>query len=303
MLDQDNVYTIEDDDILQALNRAQDEAASIMARHYPEFLLRKTDVTLTAGTGEYTIPERAFEDNLLKVELKRTGYFYEVERRSYRDITELDIGTYSGYPQYYYIYDRNYTLVPSPDQGYEGLRIWYLEDPLPMVKSQGRVTKLGSSNNIYVDEAGSDLSTLVDNKNSYVNIIDGTTGKVKGSLQILSITDNRLNFKSTPNRSVVDGLTISSSTSDVGIEVDDYVSTIHGTCIPFRKKPLSNFLIEFAIAELHRKLGDGDAGMSLSVADNFRKQMEHTWAGRETRLRIKSRYHKYRGANRRRMLY
>ena len=295
MLDEDNQSAVDTElDILPALNRAQDVAANILARQYESPLLAYTTQQLTANKAEYSIPEDSLEERIEKIEVQNNGLFYPLTRISYRDISEYETTSSSPIPSYYTVINDTYRLVPAPTGVYP-LRVWYLKDPLPLVLTQGRVTKVqAASNYLLVDSVGTSLSTEVDNLNSYISVIDGQSGEIKCSLQIKSIADNKILFKSSPTRTTVYGRTIStdisaltdSSGNTINIDADDLICLVKGTCVPFMKKPISNFLIQYAVAELTRKLG-GESDMEQRVLKELEAQVERSWVGRELTTRVK----------------
>jgi hypothetical protein len=284
-------------DILAALNRAQDYAANILARHYESPMLVKQIVELEPGRSEYPIPDDAFEQRLEKIELTIGRSFVELTRTSYRDATYYESTSGTFIPSLYVVIGNRYRLVPGPSSGARQIRIWYLRDPLPLVLQQGRVTLVNAAENyLLVDSLGVDLTTEGDNLNSYISVIDGQSGLRKGSFQIKNLVDNKIEIKTTPARSTVLNIPIDSSFNGLvdesgqplTIEPDDYVCVVSGICIPFFKKPFSNFLIQYAVAELTRKLG-GDSGMEQSVLKGLEEEVERSWVGRETTLRVKKR--------------
>jgi hypothetical protein len=285
-LDEDNTDSIDDDsDILPALNRAQNFAANILARHYEEPLLRLSPLPIEASVSEYAIPEDAFEDRIEKVEISIGQDQYEVQRISYRDISSYESSLTVNIPKYYAILGRKIRLVPAPSGTYSA-RIWYLQSPEKLVKSQGRITVVDTASNyIRVNQAGSILTTETDNLNSFVNIVDGQTGIVKTTLQIKSISDNKITFKTTPSRTNVFNRTIGTTLADLEIEQDDHICLATGSCILFFRNPISNFLIQYSVAELTRKLG-GEASSEEQVLSKFEQQVERSWVGREQSLRV-----------------
>lgn len=286
MLDESNTANLDDvKDILPALNRAQDYASNILARHYDAPLVTSVEVAPVAGQKDYDIPEGAFESRIEKVEVNMNGLFYEVKRISYREGTNYESNVAQNTPYYYAVIGNKFRLYPAPTATYP-LRVWYMQDPLPLVKPQGRITSINiSSNYVMVDSAGEDLSTLMDELESYVNIVDGESGIVKGSLQIQSINGKRITFKTVPARTTVLGQTILAAIP-TSVSPDDLICLAEGNCVPVLKKPFSNFLIQYAVAELTRKLG-GAADMELRVKEELEKQVERSWVGREQELRVK----------------
>lgn len=296
-MNRDSVST--EADILPTLNRASDFASDILTRKYPEPLLQYTTLDLQAGVFEYDIPENVFEDRVLKLETMvpvgtgRANYI-EIQRISYRDITNYESAAISSFPLYYCIIGRKIRIVPQPSGSYDA-RMWYIRNPEKLVLPQGRVTLINSAQNyIIVDQADGNLTTQSDQLASYVNVIDGQTGEIRGSLQIQSIVDNKITFRAVPTRDTVLNREISKNDITTGetalqsiqIQQDDYICAIDGICVPYFGRPTSNFLIQYAVAEITRKLG-GNAETEEKILEKFEKQVERTWAGRQQELRVK----------------
>lgn len=275
-------------DILPALNRGKDFAFDILGRLYPEPLLTSTTVTVTSGTDSYDIPDSAFEDRLLKVDWQDSaGLYQELDRLSYREIHNWESPN-SVVPQYYVLQGRQYTFVPSPSSG--TARIWYLQNPEDYVKSLGRVTGVDlASQTLTLDDINSSLTTSTASLGAYINIVDGQTGEIKYSVQVKTIDsdNNQIVTKSTPSRSTVLGRTIQSDLTGLDITEDDHICAINGTCIPFFRRPVSNFVIEYATAEMKDKLQRGETSLAQQILDKFETQVERTWVRREVVRRIR----------------
>lgn len=286
LTDEENIASVKDvEDIIPALNRAQDIAANILARHYESPLLKYTLVNIESGVQEYDIPEDAFEQRLEKVEIKINSFFTEIARLSYRDITYYESNLKVAYPYYYCIIGTKYRLLPNVNGAYP-LRIWYLKDPEPLVLEQGRVTTINQvSNYLIVDSIGSDLTTDSSELNSFVNLIDGNTGEVRASLQIQSIVGNKITFKTSPTRTEVLNKEITGDIPDA-LQKDDYICTISGTCISLLKKPFNNYLIQLAVADITRKLG-GNTEVELAIKSELEEIVTRSWVGREQTLSVK----------------
>jgi hypothetical protein len=242
-------------------------------------------VTLTSGTSEYDIPDGIFEQRLEKLEMSIGGVYYEIPRISYRDITKYERAGSTPLPMAYVVIGNKYRLLPSPNAA-GTLRLWYLKDPEPMVLQQGRITSINTgSNYILVDGAGTDLSPQSDSLNSYINLVDGSNGTIRVSLQIQSVVGNKITFKTVPTRTSVLGKVIDTAIPTT-VERDDYICTVHGSCVPFMKKPLANFLIQYATSEIQRKLGI-ESPLGEEVKKQLEAQVEHSWVGREQTLRVK----------------
>lgn len=285
---QDAVST--EKDILPALNRAQIYAFDILSRKYPEPILRYSTLTTVGGVSEYDIPEDVFEDRILKLEVQITNSngrptYQQMDRISYRDLTNYESSSLTAIPRYYAIYGRKMRLVGIP-QGLYPIRMWSLRNPEKLVMPQGRITTVNSgSNYVNLDGTGSDLSTEADQLQSYVNFVDGQTGEIRGTSQIQILNNDRLTVRTSPLRAMVLGRTVTGAIP-TDASLDDYVCNVDGICVPYYGQPICNFLIQFAVNELTRKL-QGAADMEEKILERFEQQVERTWAGRELELRVK----------------
>jgi len=275
-------------DILPALNRAQDRAASILARQYESPMLTYIDVVTTGTVAEYTIPEDCLEERIEKIELKVQGYYYAIDRVSFRDLTQLEYPVPLALPRHYCVIANKYRLVPAP-AGIYSLRLWYLKDPPPLKKSSGQITVINTSNltaqYLVVNSIGADLSATTTEEGNYISVIDGQTGAPKGFFQIQSITGNRINIRSTPTKPAIQGKTLGTTLVGLSIEVDDFVVVAPASCIPFLKKPVSNYIVQFAVAEIVKKLG-GPADMEMNVLKMLEADVTSSWVGREQSLKV-----------------
>lgn len=288
-LQETNTTTVSDTTLLNALNRGNSYAWDIYARHYPDPLVVREEVTLDAN-GIFQIPDAAFEQRLQKVELTQSNIVYELERMNYRRTSPYRNNVVGSRPAFYSIRGRNVELLPKPSVGGFSFFTYYIRRPDALRLQQGRVSATTaavsgvSDANIVVDSVGSSLSTS-DPYLKYVNFVDGRTGEIRGSAEIKSISGTQITFKQTPTRTSVLGRTISGDIPS-DLEADDYITDINGSCVVFLQQPTTNFLIQYAVAEVRRALGY-DTGVEKSVLKDFEQQVEHTWAGREASLRVK----------------
>lgn len=279
-LNEQNQEVVTDEQILQTLNRAQDRVANILARHYEAPLLVNEIVPVVLGQKEYPIPEEALEQRLEKVEILIGTAYQEIPRINYRQVTNYDQTVPTALPLYYYVKGNKYVLLPSPTAPYP-LRIWYMRDPEPFVKCQGTIQVINTTSQyLIVDSIGNELSTESDQLNSYFNVIDAESGDIKGSFQVLNISGNKITIKSIPNRTSVYNKEILTSLADLDIQPDDVISTIHGSCVPFMKKPNSNYIIQYSVTEITRSLG-GENGAENQVLRELEEDVKKSWVGRE----------------------
>jgi hypothetical protein len=287
-LNRDSIDT--ERDILPALNRALEYAVDIYAKHYPDPFLAYTALDLDSKQ-EYALPEDVYEDRILKLETKVTANSYqEIQRISYRDVTAYETEATTPTPYYYAVVGRKIRLIPPPSGSYDA-RLWYIKYPEQLVLPQGRITLVGGNNQyVVVDNIGADLTSEIDQLNSFINIVNSRTGEIKGTFQIAGLDDGRITIRSTSSqgRTEIYGKEILFSFANLDIEKDDYVCVASGTCVPYLASPTSNFLIQYAVAELSRQLGVNSVEEEQVLA-KFEQQVQRTWAGRETTIRVAKR--------------
>lgn len=289
-IDEDNVVSVRDrQDIIPALNRAQTYATSILARKYEEPLLEFVEISLVPNQLEYPFPDGVFEQRVEAIEIRQNTHYYPVTRMSYRDITQYENNGQSLVGLVYAIHSSNIRILPRVSTQTTA-RIWYLRKPETLTQQVGQISNVNTGSNYVLLNADMKLSLVSDDSTqltSYVNIINRSTGLVRKSLQIVDIDeDNRqIQFSPSPVRTTVLGREISNDLTD--IEVDDYIAPIQGSCIPtIQLETVSNFLIQHTSAELNKKLG-GAGDIEQALLSKFERQVELTWSGRETTLRVK----------------
>ena len=303
-----NKSAVSDETILDALNRAKNNSYDIMAKHYPEALLET--YTETTSSQAIDIPERAFQDRVVKVERKEqgTGRWVAVKRVTYRDLGNLASNNTSQYPVVWALSQRKINF-PAPINSTE-VRVWYIKDIGKLVKQQGRIDVVASSVNnpahgpditvdvangpyITVDSVGSDVDPS-NTYNKYVSVIDSSTGEVKVSMQAESITGAQVKFKATPTRTSVINMPVSSNTSlnltgdAVVVELDDYICILGGTCVVYFEEPLVNYIIQYATNEIRDSLGTLKSGQENKL-DKKEKNIANTYSGRESTKRMRNR--------------
>lgn len=287
-VDESNEVALDDrKDILPALNRAQDYACNVLARRYEEPLLTYVEVQLTGV--EMEMPLDVFEQRVQKLEVLvqpggASNIWRPLKRISYRDVTHYETTAQTTYPLYYVIYNSKLRILPPTTSS--TIRIWYVRDPDQLVIPIGRVIGNGADflllDEIQDEEIGTDVPSL----SAFVNVIEGRTGRIKGTLQVedLDVESGRIDFRTSPTRPQVLGRPIS-ALDDVDVELDDYLCNVAGSCIPILKKPLSNFIIHHAAIDSTLKLG-GEHEVLVRLKSDFERQVERTQHAREQSLRV-----------------
>jgi hypothetical protein len=295
LTDEYNANQLDSDvDILPSLNRAQEKAVKILSRVYPDPILNWRDLG-AVNTREIQMDEDLFEDKIVRLEWFSSGARIiptECQRVSIRLLSQHEEGNSSvPAPDVYAIYGRTIRFNGVP-MGTNNLRIWYVRDVDQLVRPWGRITDINeSTQTIYLGEvstAFAPLTTVV--QGDWVrcfNVIDGQTGEVKGSFEVASWNDtDTLVIKTTGlSRATVLNRTIGTTLAGLDIGEDDYICHVKGTCVQYFFDAFHAFCVQYATAELKRKLGYAyDADQTL--LKDFEVELGKTYMGRTPAMRI-----------------
>lgn len=297
-VDEANHEVLTDFDILQAINRGQDYAIDILARYYPEPLLKSFQYQLVSGQTDYDLPEDMFEDRLMQVNIRKIGTqrIWPTERISFTRLADVQSTTVTDVPWYHAIIGRHFRLSPPPN-GVNQVEGWYVREIESLELPQGRIDSISIANR-QLTLSNMDTALVSYGDAAFVNIVDGTTGEVKATMQIQSVTLSpyyRVVFRATPTSATWLGKTVVGEIPST-VEAGDYICYAAGTCVPYFKKPITNFLVQYAIAEVRRRLGE-EAALEEQVLKRFEEQVVRTWANRSSSNAIKNRATAWRGFN------
>ena len=283
-------------DILPELNRAQERAYQVLSRVYPEPLLTYVEVTGVTGY-EYEFPEDIFMDKIKRVEfmLPNKSMISWCERVTIPILTKFFSMQSTQAPSCHVLFSRKMRFN-APADGNNIMRIWYLRGVDQLTESIGRITNITSNSFIMADVASTFDPTIAEGDlDQYFNVVDGQTGLVKASFQILSYASgNEIFIKSVPDRSIVLNRPISNSIATpitsietgFSIGVDDYICPISGTCVLQFFDAAHTFIVQTATATLKRKLGYAyDADQTLGK--DFEAELNKTYMGRQRVTRVK----------------
>jgi hypothetical protein len=274
--------------ILSALNRGYDDSFDIMGRLYPDPIIKFIE-TFPDAEGKIAIPDNVFEDRIMLVE-----YYLQNQAEGYRTkINETDnlndlgiINNVSGsHPYVYSIIGRDIQLAPAKGMTKYRMRIWYVDSPLPLKLDQGRIQVIDTDNNfIVVDDLTNtdDGLTPIDPSSAYgkyINLVDSETGLYKATMQVESISGNKITFKTTPTRSTVFNLPVLGAIPE-DVVLDDVISEVKGSGVVYFKKPITNYIIQYAVTEIQRSLGVANLSYEEGVLRDLKKRVEEVWQRR-----------------------
>lgn len=288
--DEDNEEDVSPEFIIRMLNRAQQDLVSEITRKYsPHF---KSEVVLTSsdfssdGTGKArvaTLPPQAFAFRISSVDASISDAWLPVRQVPFNYTLALDSSTGSSLPTIYSIQRNKIYVYPGADAGVK-VRIRYQMRPPKLVATEGRVVKI-IGNTISLDADVVNLTQEDTSLNNFINIIDASTGAIKATLQIQSVSGKDITIKNTGlTRDVVFGYPVSTSMPE-DIALDDYVTHASGTCIPYLASDLTNYHVELAAFHVKRALGTVDTP-DFQERDRVIERISKMWSGRENTMKI-----------------
>ena len=290
--DEANTEDITNAKILMYLNKAQQRLVHLANRKYSPMFMRELELTgadFESGRSAVTT-SNAFAYTVNMVEAIYNGASFKIQPAEVSQMVTYTRRTGAIIPSYYAIQGNRLLLYPSVANA-STIRVRYQIRPPQLVMSQGRITNIddAATGTLFLDELGSELSTGVDSLRAFVNIVDGQTGLVKCTNQIAELdTDaESLTIKTTAlDRSTVYGQTVSDAiASDVAL--DDYITPANGTCIPTLVRDYTDFLIQFAVLEVKRSMGETDATQSdYAALKEMEEDVQLMWSGRPSSMRV-----------------
>jgi len=290
-LDETNVADVSDADILQKLNRAQRKGVLKIIRNYDSLFIANEDITTVSGVSDYDFPDATYAGKVKKLELIESSLPRRIDRVWYRQSGRYVRAGTTTRPSKYELVGTKIRLFSTPAGGLT-IKVWYVRKPEALVKSQGRILSSGidsatSQPYVIVDTLGADITTASTLLNNYVNVIDHRTGRVKGTVQIASIntTNKQVLFKAASlTRSTVLGKTIAIALPTT-LEVDDYISTIHGTCVPEIPEAYHDYLTQHAVVAIKRSKGEPTQEDFAALKDE-EDDIKNIYQGTEQQMKV-----------------
>ena len=299
--DEENLVAKSDDAILRCINRGLRFITSQLARNWADMLVIKEVVpqnTYQEGIG-LPIPDDAFEQRVTLVQMMTPSLPTNIPFRSYSAVSSYQLRNSKSFiPQAAYIQNGHIFLTPAPGGGYP-IILYYVRRPDSFVRPIGRInTAPAGQNYVVLDDINLDLiSTDVTDRKAYVNVIDGRTGFIKGSLQVQRIDGSKVSFRTAPTRTVVEGRTILAGINLItkepddtyDVEPDDYLCNVVGTCVVQNNEMFSTFLVQYAVGEIGRSLGAVKDAIGADIIKEAKAAAEQQRAGRPDTIRVKNR--------------
>jgi hypothetical protein len=286
--DESNTESVSDPFILRSLNEAQRSLVRIAARQYEQIFIEHTTL-VTDGSNLLVIPEDAFDRRIEFVEVEvASGIWRKLDKEQSKRVGQYSSSVTSALAVAYSTKQNKIILLPTPASG-KNVRVWYTRRPKQLVASYGRIIDIDTgAGTITLESLSSSVSTDVDSLAAFINVVDATTGLVKGSYQVASAASNVVTIKAASlDRAAVAGQTISTTLAST-IEVDDYICAINGTCVMELLADYSDYIIQYAVVDIRRALRE-DTTPDYAHLKDLEKELETIWSGRELGGRVTNR--------------
>ena len=285
-----------DTDILPAISRAYGRVIDAVALRSEEFLTQyavfDTFLRDSDNNRYIIIPEDCLNLRVLGVEYKDnisddwrgTELINQQEAYKYKEYSYTDL---RNYVQWYKMGRKLVIITDSTTLTH--VKIHYVQRPEQLVLPQGRITSFDEVNGqLVVDVAGPNLSYEVATHGNFINVINGSTGEVKATHQILALTGTtEVYIRETPTRTTYQRHTVL-GTVQATTNIDDYICLAKGTCvIPF-DEPVFSAIVEMAVNEIDAKLGEGDREVAKRTMRDFERRVEDLQVNTPKRKRVQA---------------
>jgi len=260
-IEEENSAQLKDDrDLLPIINSAHKRAFEILTQLYPEPIM--TFSTYDVSTQLWTLPENLYQDKIVHMVWvdENERKICDCKKSSLTKFTEQQQTAYQGYPRSYVVIGRN-VKFSSPPGG--KLMVFYLVDLPKLVRPLATIDEVEGTDKLYISELDAEYDPTASRTSGYLNIVDGQTGLIKGSVQVKTLGTDYIEIRSTPDRSKVLNRAIASDltalTDDLGqsisVEADDYLCEIAGVCVIPYDSMVAAFIKQSSIATLKRNQG------------------------------------------------
>lgn len=289
-----NQAAISDEGIVRVINRGLRFVVSELARRWDEPLVVRAIYT----NQDYDpvkgllLPEDIFENRVTYVQMDTPSTPTPIPFRSYTDVSALLSKTVNTQvPQA--VFQRGNALFFAPHLGSRySTMVDYIRLPDSFVLPIGRINVVDTEHAaVILDGIQLDrISAASDQRLSYVNVIDGLTGVIKGTMQVARIDNNKVSFRVLNlTRTTVEGRPVTADFVEVDPQPDDWLCGVEGTCIPQIGQFGVTYLVQYAVAEIDRALGDAALQISNQISLRAEAAAEQQRAGRPNVLRVKNR--------------
>lgn len=257
-LNQQNDRGIADDQILLALNSAQQSLSRASNRSAPDMLRKTLSVTEFVGTNsnEILIPTQTNHFIIKDVVICVGGVFHTIDYATQAEIQSLRTSGLSAVPRRFTITGNRVSLYPVPSSGITAEVNYQIRLP-PLVPVLARLDNfVPATNKLYLTSI-TGLTTDVTDLGCFINVIDQHLGTVKATFQIVATNtaENSITIKTTNlYRDVVFGYEVASSFTTETIGLDDLICSAKGTCIPTMYRDFTDYLMLHATVTIMRSL-------------------------------------------------
>lgn len=156
-----DVVGLSEEEFIRFFNEGINRIHSLIIKQHPLVFTEEYTVSVTNGTQEYTLPRKAFNNNVVsQVEYSPTGLADDYYRLDPSSINLRHPGI-NGEPTHYIRRSGKVLLYPTPNSSAGSLRITYIRKPKKLDKRRGQIKAVTTS--------GSTITNLE------INYINGTT--------------------------------------------------------------------------------------------------------------------------------
>ena len=274
-LDEDTASNITSGRIVRALNRAARSLYNKVAKKLDSVFMKEYPFTAVGGT--LVLPNDIYGQRVEFIEILDGPVPRRLQKLHLNQLRKYTSGIAASYSLKgnVVVFDSQKTVTGT---------LYYMKRPAELTVSLGRVLD-STSSTLTLDSVASSITTDIDSLSAFINVIDQHTGEVKCSLQVADVDDDVIEIKtSSLDRVTVAGYTIA---TEVDANPDDYVAAISGSCIIEFLGDYSDYVVQHAVVEIRKSLGEQLDG-EVALLRDYEKEILSMWAGRDQDKRIEA---------------
>ena len=268
------INPISDTYIISFLNRGYRKLYNHYARASDNHFGQIYELSITSGTQEYTLPERLWSKRVDYLRWPTPGNtprgWIKIDKIDFKDSHKYDLPqSFSTTPYAWSQLNNTLKFYPTPNISITA-ELLHIPKLVPLKRTEGVILSFSSPTITLIEDVDSDFS---DNASSavgenYLTICDGVTGVVKHVLRYTAATGNSITIADPTNRSQVQGVDFSSTSSDLSdIAQDDVVVQGFGVGVPITEDTFNEFLINYAVIAIKSSLNENDVSLKEQLKD------------------------------------
>lgn len=266
------INPISDSLILVHLNNAYRRLYNHFARASDNHFGQIYSLSITAGTQEYTLPERMWSKRIDYIAWPTPGNdaraYVPIAKIDYKDSHIYDLpAAYSLIPNAWAQLNNTLYFYPKPSTAVTA-RVLYIPALAPLKLAETSVLSFSSPTITTTSSLSSTFTGYVGSTSGedFLSICDGNTGVIKHVMRYSAASGTSITLADPSLRSQYKGVDFSTTSSTLtDIEQDDVIVHGYGTGVPLGGDAFDEFLSSYAILSIKSALNENDTQIKANM--------------------------------------